>query len=209
MISMSASSTTVTTVSAEDERDISLTVLVSQAVRGDDVAWRALVHRLERVVWKAVNMATSDPGMREEAFAETWAALARRLPEIREPEKLPGWLTTTAVNAVRSMARLASVRPTESLEKMAAVGYEPSHQDSDAMVASDVRQAVRDAFAGLRPECRQLLTLVVTSDPPLNYADAAAALGLPVGSVGPTRQRCLDALRKSPVMQQLTREGVE
>ena len=80
-----------------------LASLVAGAIDGHDAAWDALVVRLQRVVWKSVNMMTFDHEVREDAFAATWLRLAERLATIREPEKLPGWLTTTACNEVRSM----------------------------------------------------------------------------------------------------------
>src|SRR5262245_21702635 len=72
--------------------------LAKASLEGNTVAWQALVRRLERVVWKAVNMMTTDDEVRKDAFAATWLRLVERLNTIREPEKLPGWLTTTATN---------------------------------------------------------------------------------------------------------------
>lgn len=187
----------------------SLTELVRRALQRDEDAWRSLVVRYERLVWKTVNMATSDERVREEAHATTWQALARSLASINDPERLPGWLVTTAVNNVRSIGRAAQARSAESLDELQAKGFVPAQMsDRDDVVTEDVRRMVRSAFQQLRPECRQLLTLVVMSDPPMAYADAAAELGWPIGSIGPNRQRCLDALRKSPVIRQLLREGV-
>ena len=80
--------------------------LVAGALDGSSAAWNALVVRLERVVWKSVNMMTSDREMRDDAFAATWLRLAERLDTIREPEKLPGWLATTACNEVRQIVRI-------------------------------------------------------------------------------------------------------
>ena len=85
--------------------DDPLDVLVAGSLGGDAAAWEALVIRLQRVVWKAVNMMTSDRDIRDDAFAATWLRLAERLDTIREPEKLPGWLTTTATNEVRQIVR--------------------------------------------------------------------------------------------------------
>ena len=83
----------------------SLTGLVAGAIDGHADAWAALVARLERVVWKSVNMMTFDHEARDDAFAATWLRLAERLDTIREPEKLPGWLATTACNEVRQILR--------------------------------------------------------------------------------------------------------
>ena len=82
-----------------------ITDLVAGALSGHEAAWEALVERLQRVVWKSVNMMTYDREIRDDAFAATWLRLAERLDSIREPEKLPGWLTTTACNEVRQIVR--------------------------------------------------------------------------------------------------------
>jgi hypothetical protein len=74
----------------------SFTELVERARHGDEHAWRALVGRLERVVWKAVNMSTDDQQVRVDAAAATWLRLAENLQGIRDPERLPGWMVTTA-----------------------------------------------------------------------------------------------------------------
>ena len=88
-----------------DAPDDELADLVAGALAGRATAWNALVERLQRVVWKSVNMMTTDHEIRDDAFAATWLRLAERLHSIREPEKLPGWLTTTVANEVRQILR--------------------------------------------------------------------------------------------------------
>lgn len=181
-----------------------LDTLVAGALDGHAAAWDALVHRLQRVVWKAVNMLTTDPMVRDDAFAATWLRLAERLDTIREPEKLPGWLTTTARNEVRQIVRRrdrqhrslteswgSSTNAADLAESLP--GDEP---DLDAAVLADEQSAVvRAAFHRLDDGCRELITVLVLTDPPLPYDEASAVLGRPVGSLGPSRRRCLDKMR--------------
>lgn len=175
--------------------------LVAGALAGHQDAWDALVARLERVVWKAVNMMTFDHEIRDDAFAATWLRLAERLHTIREPEKLPGWLATTASNEVRQIVRQRgrSLTHTEPLTSRtgdafdSVVGDEGDHAAS--MMLDDARREVRDAFARLDDGCRELLTVLVLADPPIPYDEASEILGRPVGALGPSRRRCLEKMK--------------
>lgn len=181
-----------------------LPVLVTGAIDGHAPAWNALVERLERVVWKSVNMMTFDRGVREDAFAATWLRLAERLETIREPEKLPGWLATTSCNEVRQILRRRD-RHDVSLNDTPDGDHRPGGlvdtlvdddgDHSSAMIADDQRREVRVAFARLDEGCRELITVLVLADPPLPYDEASERLGRPVGSLGPSRRRCLDKMR--------------
>lgn len=182
--------------------------LVAASLDGDTAAWQRLVKRLERVVWKSVNMMTTDGEVRKDAFAATWLKLVERLDTIREPEKLPGWLATTATNEVRQIVRQRNRRdlhldwsaPSTIEGGLAEVTN--ADDSSRNLVRSEAQAAVRQAFSTLDDDCRQLLTVLVLSDPPMSYKEASDALGRPIGSLGPQRQRCLDKLRATPAMRE-------
>ncbi len=182
--------------------------LVAASLDGDTAAWQRLVRRLERVVWKSVNMMTTDGEVRKDAFAATWLKLVERLDTIREPEKLPGWLATTATNEVRQIVRQRNRRDLHldwSAPSTIEGGLtEVTSADDSArnLVRSEAQSAVRRAFSTLDDDCRQLLTVLVLSDPPMSYKEASDALGRPIGSLGPQRQRCLDKLRATPAMRE-------
>lgn len=181
--------------------------LVAAALDGRASAWNELVVRLERVVWKAVNMMTTDPDIRDDAFAATWLRLAERLDSIREPDKLPGWLTTTATNEVRQILRRRG-RGEVSLTASWHAGSDDGPGDlAERLVGDDGEHVapvvraesnteVRRAFAQLDEACREVLTVLVLADPPVPYDEASAMLGRPIGSLGPTRGRCLEKMRK-------------
>jgi RNA polymerase sigma factor (sigma-70 family) len=192
---------------ASDRRfsaDDPLPELVAAAVDGDAVAWNALVERLHRVVWKSVNMMTNDREIRNDAFAATWLRLAERLDTIREPEKLPGWLTTTACNEVRSIVRQ---RGRHDVSLYNSWGTDPDVGDlldtlvaddgepGAGLVAAEQHREVRSAFARLDESCREILTILVLADPPMPYDEASRRLDRPIGSLGPARRRCLDKLQ--------------
>lgn len=174
--------------------DAALSSLVEGALAGDQAAWDALVVRLQRVVWKAVNMMTYEPDVRDDAFAATWLRLAERLDRVREPEKLPGWLTTTASNEVRQILRQRG-RHQASLEPLEAAALVDRRDHADGLLADERRREVRAAFERLDEDCRELLTVLVLADPPLPYHEASERLGRPVGALGPSRRRCLDKMR--------------
>ena len=184
-----------------------LAALVEGALDGHERAWDALVDRLERVVWKAVNMMTTDPEIRNDAFAATWLRLAERLDTIREPQKLPGWLATTATNEVRQVVRqrgrlpigLPDAGPETSGGGLGGLLETVAGDDGEhdrALVALDDAHAVRAAFVQLDEGCRQVITVLVLTDPPIAYDQASELLGRPVGSLGPTRKRCLDKMKR-------------
>ncbi len=181
-----------------------LATLVAGALDGHGAAWNALVARLERVVWKSVNMMTTDREVRDDAFAATWLRLAERLDGIREPEKLPGWLTTTATNEVRQIVRQRhrqDISITESWSGPSHIGdlvdtlVGDDGEHADGMLSDERRRHVRAAFGRLDEPCREIITVLVLADPPVPYDEASETLGRPIGSLGPSRRRCLDKMR--------------
>lgn len=187
------------------QADQPLPDLVAGALDGRQDAWDALVARLQRVVWKAVNMMTFDHEIRDDAFAATWLRLAERLHTIREPEKLPGWLATTATNEVRQIVRqrgravpVADTAMSGAGDRTGDVLDRVAGDDGDhaaGLVLADARRGVREAFAQLDEGCRELLSVLVLADPPIPYDEASLILGRPVGALGPSRRRCLDKMK--------------
>ncbi len=185
--------------------DQPITELVAGALAGHQTAWNALVKRLHRVVWKSVNMMTYDHEVRDDAFAATWLRLAERLDTIREPEKLPGWLTTTACNEVRQILRQRGRQHVSLTESWAGSGggigdlldtlIDDDGEHSKGMVLDEQRRSTRAAFARLDETCREIIAVLVLADPPIPYDEASEQLGRPIGSLGPSRRRCLEKMK--------------
>jgi len=182
----------------------SLLDLVAAARDGDESAWKHLVERLKGVVWRA----TADAGLtledREDVFASTFFRLYEHLDRIREPAKLPGWLATTARNEIASLMRARRrVEPRDDIDTGAALlpGAE------EGLLDSELKEALRGAFARLDPDSQRLLRLLVEV-PPLSYDHIASVTGIPRGSLGPMRQRCLERLRRSPELRPFVEGGV-
>ena len=168
--------------------------LVPRAIAGDRLAWEALVARLQRVAWRSIAGFDLGDEDRKDAFAATFFRLNERLTTIREPAKLPGWVATTARNEVRTLLRARRRLRATDPQDLPTLSEAPV--DDERLANAELRHAVRDAFATLSERCQELLRLV-TVDPPLSYAEIGGVLDMPHGSIGPTRQRCLDALRQA------------
>ncbi len=180
-----------------------LAALVERALAGDQVAWRALVDRLKGVVWKVLYSFDLGEEDRKDAFASTFFRLYEKLGTVREPEKLPGWLATTARNeAMTSVRRRRRAVPVAELPLR-----ESTHADHDAGVLDDeLKRAMRRAFDNLPAKAQALLRLLC-SEPPMAYDDISRVLDIPRGSIGPTRQRYLELLRRSPELAPFLESG--
>jgi RNA polymerase sigma factor (sigma-70 family) len=187
----------VTTTPVEDRAPIS--ELVLRARRREPGSWEDLVNRCERVVWKAVNMVSDDQQIRADAFATTWLRLTEHLDRI-DPERLLGWLATVATNEARRLGRLSNRyalgRTDDEWERTPPTSTDRGGEEH--VLERELSLAVRAAFGRLDPTCRELLTLLLITDPPLGYPQIEAHFGRPHGWVGPTRGRCLDKLRRMP-----------
>jgi RNA polymerase sigma factor (sigma-70 family) len=167
--------------------------LVERARRGDADAWREMVEGLQGIVWRTVGGFGLSAEDRKDVFAASFCRLFERLDTIREPKKLPGWMATTTRNE-----SLTLIRARQRLEPRDSLG------DRDAEVGSldqgllelELVDALHRALDRLAPACRRLLELL-TAEPALTYDEIAETLEMPRGSIGPSRQRCLDRLRTS------------
>ena len=178
--------------------DPSVTALVCRVRDGDQVAWDELIERYSPLVWSICvryQLARHDI---DDVGQSVWLLLVEQIGRLREPAALPGWLATTTRRECLRILRAAR-RPDQV--ELPPEGQMPSDPDA-AMIEQEIIVAERDAalraaFAELPPGCHELLSMLM-SDPPCAYADISATLGIPVGSIGPTRARCLNRLRRSP-----------
>ena len=185
-------------------RDDEFAPLVHAALTGEAAAWEQLVERLQKVAWRSIAAFDLSNEDRKDAFAATFFRLYERLGTIREPAKLPGWVATTARNEVhtllRSRRRDAPIDVGD--EHLPVVEGEPAGR----LLERELHDALHRGLARLSAACRELLHLL-TLDPPLSYAEVGDLLDLPHGSIGPTRQRCLDRLRDTPELRPFLHEA--
>ncbi|NAZ85033.1 RNA polymerase sigma factor [Kineococcus indalonis] len=179
--------------------DSSTADLVRAAAEGDGEAWDEIVQRYaELVVAVCRRFRLADADVRD-VSQTVWLRLVENLPALREPGALPGWLGSTTRNECLHLLR--SSRRQVLVEEPREFPDAAPGLDED-LLAAERRSALRQAFACLPPAWRALLELLV-ADPPLPYAEISRRLGIPVGSIGPTRARCLEKLRRSPALTAL------
>jgi RNA polymerase sigma factor (sigma-70 family) len=185
-----------------------VSVLVRAASDGNPEAWKALVDRYLPLVWsvtRGYRLAAKDA---EDVSQTVWLRLVEHLDDIREPRALPKWIMTTvkheSLRLIRSRQREISVDP---LTDSSLETTEQREIDAD-MLRAERHQVLRDALAELSPKHRELLLLLV-ADPPISYREISRLLDIPIGSIGPTRARCLERLRATPAMRAFLTEGQE
>jgi RNA polymerase sigma factor (sigma-70 family) len=179
--------------------------LVLRARDGDTQAWDEIVDRFAPLVWSICRRLGLTRLDADDVGQSVWLRLVEHLPAIREPAALPGWLvTTTRRECLRVLRTTREHQPLDDSAEPAAGAAEPWGMVEHHLLAAEREAALRAAFAHLDRRCQQLLALLV-ADPPVPYAEIGAKLGMPIGSIGPNRARCLDKLRRSPPVAALIR----
>lgn len=173
--------------------DSSTQELLAAAAGGDQKAWDLLVSRFARLVWSVARGFRLSDADAADVCQTTWLRLVEHLEAINDPDRLAGWLATTA--------RRESIGVLRKRDREVPIYDGPDEEDEDEeqdperrTIEQDEHRELWDAFAGLSERCRNLLRVLAVS-PLESYAEVAAALSIPVGSIGPTRARCLDRLR--------------
>ncbi len=172
---------------------VSVTELLRAAEDGDVAAWNSLVERFTNLLWSVARGHRLGGADAADVVQTTWLRLVENLGRIQDPERLPGWLATTARHeCLRTLRRSGRELPTQTDDAF-------DLPDTGAPLDSGLITEERDAqlwqcFEALQPRCQRLLRILL-ADPAPSYADVSAALDLPIGSIGPTRGRCLDRLR--------------
>lgn len=165
------------------------------AGRGDQSAWRELVRQYNALVWTVAREHGLPAADAADVTQATWLALAQQLSRLRDPDRLAAWLATTARrHSLRVLAIRRRETPLDWVDTHTVVDSVVDGPEA-AVLAADQDGALWQAFGSLPERCRQLLRLLAHA-PELSYAQAARALGIGLGSVGPTRSRCLAALRR-------------
>jgi len=190
-------------------RDDPLVVaLVARAADGDQGAWNEIVERYAPLVWSICAGLRLSRHDAEDVGQTVWLRLVEHLGKLREPAALPGWLAKTTRNeCLRVLGAAArydhSAAPPDEL---------PPGSDAlvveEEIIAAELNAALRAAFDDLPPHCRQLLSMLI-SDPPHSYAEISGILGMPTGSIGPQRGRCLQRLRCSVVLTAFVQGGAD
>jgi RNA polymerase sigma factor (sigma-70 family) len=183
--------------------DLAITDLVTRAQDGDPEAWDALVERLTPLIWSICRRYRLVGADAEDVAQMVWLRLVDQLDKIRDPAAIVGWLaTTTRRECCRALRAARWPRAAWQSPDAEAIPDEQAHTAEHELLAAERQAALREALAQLTPREQQLIA-TLTADPPMPYAEISARLGIPVGSIGPTRSRCLDKLRRYPAIAAL------
>ena len=183
--------------------DPGVTDLVSRARNGDKTAWDALVERYAPLVWSICSRHHLDGAEADDAGRSIWLQLLDHLDTICDPAALAGWLAATTRRECGRAERAAQAPGAAGPARYAqTIPDEQAATGEHELLAAERSEALREAFLQLPLSCRRLITML-TEDPPAPYAQISAKLGIPVASIGPTRSRCLDELRRHPAIAAL------
>jgi RNA polymerase sigma factor (sigma-70 family) len=177
---------------ADDDRTTVADLLLAAAA-GDQHAWADLVARFGGVVSAVVSGYRLQESDAADVVQNTWLRLFTYSATIREPEKLGGWLATTARREALGLIRRSRAEMASASAGDALVDSAPSPED--AVLAAETHAAVRAAADELTGR-RRLLVDVLFYQPPQSYEEVARRTGMPIGSIGPTRRRTLKELHQ-------------
>ena len=168
--------------------------LVRRAAEGDRQAWERLVDQYARLIWSITGEFKLVESDAADVAQTTWLRLLEHIDRIQHPDRVGSWLAATARNeCLRSLAaRKRVVLGHDDLEADSVVADDPALDER--LLADERAQVVRSALSCLPRHWQRLLELLM-ADPPASYADISDELGVPIGSIGPTRGRCLAQLR--------------
>ena len=173
--------------------------LVTACRRGDQLAWEKLIRRYQRLIYAIPLRAGLDEDQAAEIFQDVFTTLFEKLNGIEEPERLQAWLVTTARR--KTWRTITKARGTSHFD---ADIHEPAHEAAairdeaplpdEQLVILEEQHRIRTAVSLLDERCKTLLKMLFYSSEPPSYAEIAASLAIPEGSIGPTRARCLGKL---------------
>jgi RNA polymerase sigma factor (sigma-70 family) len=169
--------------------------LVKECLAGHEEAWSSLIEKYKALIYSIPVKYGLPPHEAAEVFQGTCVELLTRLPELREPRALPKWLMQVAHHQCyrwkRQQQRIVSRDADTTLPEPAT----PAIAESLVQQTQE-EQMLREAVVKLSPQCRRLVELLFLETPPRPYGEVAAELGLAPGSIGFTRQKCIERLRR-------------
>jgi RNA polymerase sigma factor (sigma-70 family) len=170
--------------------------LLRRAEKGDDLAWNTIVERYTSLLWSVARGHRLNAADAADVVQTTWLRLVEHLNAIREPDRLTSWLVTTARRESLRVAGLARREDLGGVDQL--TGTLPDDREppvDEGLLLSERDAMLWQCFGQLSERCQVILRTLMASPAP-SYAQVSAALDVPVGSIGPTRGRCLDRLRE-------------
>jgi RNA polymerase sigma factor (sigma-70 family) len=173
--------------------------IVNSAASGDQHGWEALVHEFGGLIRAIARSYRLRDAHAADVAQLTWLRLVEHLVEVRDPRRIGAWLATTAR---RECLRVLRDGCRQLPLERDAIERESCELPGEEVLAAERDRALWRAFECLRPSDQALLHMLLVADPRPSYGEISTALGIPIGSIGPTRARALERLR-----QQLDNDG--
>jgi RNA polymerase sigma factor (sigma-70 family) len=177
--------------------------LVARANDGDNDAWDELVERYAVLLLAICRRYRLTAAATDDVCQTVWLRLVEHLSELDQPAALAGWLKTTTtrecLRAIRIAQRQASLGELVDPEGFDVAADENLTGVDRRLLDEERRRAILTAFDDLDADCRRLLSLLAR-EPRLSYEEISRELGRPLGSIGPSRLRCLQKLRSHPIL---------
>lgn len=176
----------------DDER------LVGACLAGDERAWQALIDKYKNLVYSVPRKYRMSSDDAADVFQAVWIEAYNDLPRLRQVGSLRTWLLTIASHQAFHWKRRYVRHQEREGTPIESPGFQPAAEPGPDLIAEAEReQALRDAIQQLSERCRDMVRMLFFEDPPVPYAEVAARLGLAIGSIGFTRGRCLERLRRA------------
>ncbi|MGH8574666.1 MAG: RNA polymerase sigma factor [Gammaproteobacteria bacterium] len=166
--------------------------LVKRAAAGEREAWDALIQRFNGLIWAIVRKHRLRLADSQDVVQVVWLRLLENLGSLRDPSRVGGWLATTTRHECLRLIRLGN-RMIPAVDDLLESESDPDPSPEDIIATSYHQRAVFEVVRMLDPRCQQLLELSAYQLP---YQVISELLDMPVGSIGPTRGRCLERLRE-------------
>src|SRR6266576_807576 len=170
------------------------TLLVKECLAGKEEAWSLLIEKYKALIYSIPVKYGLAPQEAADVFQATCTELLVRLPELREPRALPKWLMQVAHHESYRWKRQSQRTVSRDAETDLPEPTTPAIAES-LFQQTQEEQMLREAMTVLTPQCHRLVELLFFETPARPYLEVAAELGLAVGSIGFTRQKCLERLR--------------
>jgi RNA polymerase sigma factor (sigma-70 family) len=176
--------------------------LVAAALAGERSAWNSIVDRFDPLVLSIVRKYRLSQADGEDVRQTVWLRLVENLKKLRDPQALPGWISTTTKNeAVRTLVARRRLEPVDPDVQTGLTATDEADVD-EKIILLERRRAVRLSLVELSAE-RRALMLMLFAESRVSYQRVGGQLGIPVGSIGPTRARCLNQLKGTPAIRAL------
>ena len=168
--------------------------LVAECLKGNEAAWEAIINRYKRLIYSIPIKYGASSEDAADILQSVYMELFCELSKLRRAESLKSWLMVVASRKCFQWHR--EKRLELALDNVEGEYPEAVAVSAPEMIEAEKEQCLREGIAQLPPRCRELVHLLFYEQPPVPYAQISHRLGLPTGSIGFTRARCLERLHK-------------